>query len=441
MKKMNTIVCPHCGQEFSLEDADYASIVSQVKNTEFKQELANRLHEFEQQHQIETEKNTLAAQQTFNKQLSEKETAISERDNKIARLEEQVKSIEKNKDLEYAVKLADKDKKISELNNTISNHDKEQEIAVMKEQQQSQESIHELEKKISELNAKISADAASEREKLEDQKGKYELLLKAKQEEVDYYKDMKLKLSTKMIGESLEVHCSSLYNTTLRSVLPNAYFEKDNDASEGTKGDFIFRDTEDGIEYVSIIFEMKNELENGGKKHKNEEFLKKLDEDRRKKNCEYAVLVSLLEPENEMYNSGIVDVSNKYPKMYVIRPQFFIPIITLLVQTSKKSVEYQRQLKIAQSQSIDVTNFETKLYDFKDKFGRNYELAAKKFQTAIAEIDKSIEHLQKIKDALLGSENNLRLANNKLEDLTIKKLTYNNPTMKAKFEEARQAEQ
>lgn len=440
MKKMNTIVCPHCGQEFSLEDADYASIVSQVKNTEFKQELANRLHELEQQHQIETEKNTLAAQQTFNKQLSEKETAISERDNKIARLEEQVKSIEKNKDLEYAAKLADKDKKISELNNTISNHDKEQEIAVMKEQQ-SQESIHELEKKISELNAKISADAASEREKLEDQKGKYELLLKAKQEEVDYYKDMKLKLSTKMIGESLEVHCSSLYNTTLRSVLPNAYFEKDNDASEGTKGDFIFRDTEDGIEYVSIMFEMKNELENGGKKHKNEEFLKKLDEDRRKKNCEYAVLVSLLEPENEMYNSGIVDVSNNYPKMYVIRPQFFIPIITLLVQTSKKSVEYQRQLKIAQSQSIDVTNFETKLYDFKDKFGRNYELAAKKFQTAIAEIDKSIEHLQKIKDALLGSENNLRLANNKLEDLTIKKLTYNNPTMKAKFEEARQAEQ
>jgi hypothetical protein len=216
--------------------------------------------------------------------------------------------------LEYAAKLADKDKKISELNNTISNHDKEQEIAVMKEQQQSKESIHELEKKISELNAKITADAASEREKLEDQKGKYELLLKAKQEEVDYYKDMKVKLSTKMIGESLEVHCSTLYNTTLRSVLPNAYFEKDNDASEGSKGDFIFRDTEDGIEYISIMFEMKNELENGGKKHKNEDFFKKLDEDRRKKNCEYAVLVSLLEPENEMYNSGIVDVSNKFPE-------------------------------------------------------------------------------------------------------------------------------
>ena len=219
--------------------------------------------------------------------------------------------------------------------------------------------------------------------------------------------------------------------------MPNAYFEKDNDVVEGSKGDFVFRDFDNEMEYISIMFEMKNELDNGGKKHKNEDFFKKLDEDRRKKQCEYAVLVSLLEPENELYNNGIVDVSYRYPKMYVIRPQFFIPIITLLVQASKKSIEYQRQLKIAQSQSIDVTNFEEKLLDFKEKFGKNYELASRKFNTAIEEIDKSIDRLQKVKDALLSSENNLRLANNKAEDLTIKKLTYNNPTMKAKFEEAR----
>ncbi len=269
-------------------------------------------------------------------------------------------------------------------------------------------------------------------------KDNYEIQLKQKQEQVDYYKDLKTRMSTKMIGETLEVHCSTQYNTLLRSVLPNAYFEKDNDASEGSKGDFIFRDYAEDTEYISIMFEMKNEMDETTTKHKNEDFFKKLDEDRKKKNCEFAVMVSLLEPENELYNNGIVDVSYRYPKMYVIRPQFFIPMITLLVQTSKKSIEYQRQLKIAQSQSIDVTNFESKLIDFKDKFGKNYELASKRFHNAIDEIDKSILHLQKIKDELLGSENNLRLANDKAEDLTIKKLTYNNPTMKKKFEEARE---
>jgi hypothetical protein len=223
----------------------------------------------------------------------------------------------------------------------------------------------------------------------------------------------------------------------VRPLFPNAYFEKDNDASSGSKGDFIFRDYEDGIEYVSIMFEMKNEMDETSTKHKNEDFFKKLDTDRNTKKCEFAVLVSLLEPESELYNTGIVDVSHRFPKMYVIRPQFFIPLITLLVQTSKKSLDYKRQLAIAQSQSLDVTKFEQQLLDFKDKFGRNYRLASEKFQKAIEEIDKSIDHLQKIKEALIGSENNLRLANDKAEDLTIKKLTYNNPTMKAKFEEAR----
>ena len=268
----------------------------------------------------------------------------------------------------------------------------------------------------------------------------YEQKLTQMQEQVDYYKEMKLRLSTKMIGESLEQHCSAEYNRNLRPVMPGAYFEKDNDASEGSKGDFIFRDFADGQEYVSIMFEMKNEADATANKHKNEDFFKKLDEDRRKKGCEYAVLVTLLEPDSELYNGGIVDVSYRYEKMYVIRPQFFIPLITLLVQTSKKTIDYQRQLAIAQSQSIDVTNFENKLNEFKDGFARNYDLASRKFHTAIEEIDKTIDHLQKVRQALVGSEDNLRLANNKAEGLTIKKLTYGNPTMKQKFDEARTAD-
>ena len=265
----------------------------------------------------------------------------------------------------------------------------------------------------------------------------YELQLRQKQEMVDYYKDLKTRMSTKMVGETLEAHCNTLFNTTIRPIMPYAYFEKDNDASGGSKGDFIFRDFDGDFEYVSIMFEMKNEMDETATKHRNEDFLKKLDEDRRQKGCEFAVLVSLLEPDSELYNTGIVDVSHRYPKMYVIRPQFFIPLITLLVQTSKKSIALQQQLVLAQSQSVDVTNFETKLNDFKERFANNYRLASEKFQRAIEEIDKSIDHLQKIKANLLGSENNLRIANNKAEELTIKKLTYQNPTMKAKFDEAR----
>ena len=260
------------------------------------------------------------------------------------------------------------------------------------------------------------------------------------QEQVDYYKDLKTKMSTKMIGETLEVHCSTQYNQMMRSMLPNAYFEKDNDASGGSKGDFIFRDfAPDGTEYVSIMFEMKNEADETATKHKNEDFFKKLDADRRAKNCEFAVLVSLLEPDNELYNGGIVDVSYKYDKMYVIRPQFFLPIISLLVQTSKKSLEYKQQLAIAKNQSIDVTNFENQLLDFRDKFGRNYRIAGEKFQTAIDEIDKTISHLQKTKENLLSSINNLRLANDKAEALTIQKLPRGNPTMTELFDKAREA--
>ena len=261
--------------------------------------------------------------------------------------------------------------------------------------------------------------------------------MRMKQEQVDYYKDLKTRMSTKMVGETLEQHCSIEFEQYIRPMMPNAYFDKDNDAADGTKGDFIFRDSEDGTEYISIMFEMKNEMDTTATKHKNDDFLKKLDEDRRKKGCEFAVLVSLLEADNDLYNNGIVNKSHLYPKMYVIRPQFFVPFINLLVQASRKSLEYKKQLALAQSKEVDVTNFEQKIEDFKSKFGRHYQLASNKFEAAIKDIDATIAKLQKVRDELLGSENNLRLANQDTENLTIRKLTYNNPTMKAKFEEAR----
>lgn len=261
------------------------------------------------------------------------------------------------------------------------------------------------------------------------------------QEEVDHYKELKAHMSTKMIGESLEVHCSTEFNRVRSMMYPCAYFEKDNDASGGSKGDFIFRDTADGVEYISIMFEMKNEMETTATKHKNEDFFAKLDKDRKEKGCEYAVLVSLLEPDSELYNEGIVDVSYKYPKMYVIRPQFFMPLISLLTQASKKSIEYQKELILARQQSVDVTNFENKVNAFRDKFAGHYQKASEKFNKAIEEIDKTIKSLQKMKDNLLSSENYLRLANNDTEDLSIKKLTRGNPTMKEKFEEARRMDE
>lgn len=271
-------------------------------------------------------------------------------------------------------------------------------------------------------------------------KSEAESRLRVAEEEVERLKDFKTRLSTKMVGESLEVHCSTIFNGELRPLFPSAYFEKDNDASAGSKGDFIFRDYDGDTEYISIMFEMKNEMEETATKHRNEDFFRKLDADRTAKGCEYAVLVSLLEPDNELYNGGIVDVSHRYPKMYVIRPQFFKAIITILVNAAKKSIDYQRQLAIARKQTIDVTNFEGQLNAFKDAFGRNYRLASEKFKAAIDEIDKSITHLQKIKDALIGSENNLRLANDKADNLTIKRLTHGNPTMKAKFDEVHKKE-
>lgn len=398
---MNEIKCPKCGNVFSVDEADYASIANQIRNNEFNEELARRTAEQEKRFTIKQEL-----------ELNKKE-------------------------LEFRKILEKKEQEISRLGTEVARNDSLRKMAVLETENSFREKLQAKDTEIAELKGKMTSekDAAIIREKsLAD---KYNSQLKEKQELIDYYKDLKTRMSTKMVGETLEIHCSTEFNRMRMSMYPRAYFEKDNDVRGGTKGDFVFRDyDEDGTEYISVMFEMKNEMDGTAVKHKNEDFFAKLDKDRNEKGCEYAVLVSLLEPDSELYNAGIVDVSYRFPKMYVIRPQFFMPIISLLTQAAKNSLGYRKALAIAQKQSVDVTNFEEQLNDFKSKFANNYRLASEKFRKAIEEIDKTINHLQKIKDALLGSENNLRLANNKAEELTIKRLTRNNPTMKAKFEEA-----
>ena len=437
---MKELRCPKCGSVFTVDEADYASIVSQVKNAEFDAEIARRMKELDSRHKAEQELASTKAEQDFQQKMTRKELELGAKDAEIVRLRAQLAGIEAQKESEKSLALAEKDKMIARLSSTIEQHDSKLQVAVMEERYKSQRSLQEKESEI----AKLVSEAELEKSRAQVHEAelikRHENELRTKQELVDYYKDLKTRMSTKMVGETLEIHCSTLFNQMLRPMMPFAYFEKDNDAADGTKGDFIFRDSEDGIEYISIMFEMKNEMDTTATKHKNEDFFKKLDDDRRKKGCEFAVLVSLLEPESELYNGGIVDVSYRYPKMYVVRPQFFIPIITLLVQTSKKSLEYRKKLMLAQSKEVDVTNFENKLNDFKTKFGRHYELASKKFEDAVKQIDDTIAKLLKVKENLLGSENNLRLATQDTEDLTIRKLTYKNPTMKQKFEEARQAE-
>lgn len=393
-----------------MDEADYASILSQVKGAEFDAEVSRRLAELHRQQQAEEQARAAKAEQAWQNELFKREQ-------------------------QAVAALSGKDKEIAELKAVVNHNADALRIAVMQEQQKMNDTLRTKENEIAQLkaDAQLAKSEAAVREN--SIKESYEGKLKAAEEQVAYYKDLKTRLSTKMVGETLEVHCSTIFNGEMRPMFPNAYFEKDNDASGGSKGDFIFRDFVDGFEYISIMFEMKNEMDETATKHKNEDFFKKLDADRNAKGCEYAVLVSLLEPDSELYNGGIVDVSYRYPKMYVIRPQFFKSMITLLVGAARKTVDYQRQLAEARSQSIDVTNFEDKLMAFKDSFGRNYRLASEKFKTAIDEIDKSIAHLQKIKEALIGSENNLRIANDKADALTIKKLTKGNPTMMAKFED------
>ena len=417
---MKELKCPKCGNVFSVDEADYAFILSQVKNQEFEAELRRRMTEIDSRHK------------------AEQQLASAKKEAEIAQLRSRLEAIAAQKESEKNLALAAKEQQIAQLNATIEQHQSNLQIALLNKQREAQEIIQRKDSQIQQLKSDADLEKSQAQIRESELIKRHQHELQAKQELVEYYKDLKTRMSTKMVGETLEIHCSTLFNQLLRPVMPSAYFEKDNDATDGTKGDFIFRDSEGGTEYVSIMFEMKNEMDTTATKHKNEDFLKKLDEDRRKKNCEFAVLVSLLEPESELYNGGIVDMSHRYPKMYVIRPQFFIPLITLLVQTSKKSLEYKRQLLLAQSKEVDVTNFENKLLDFKNKFGRHYELASKKFDDAIKQIDDTIAKLLKVKENLLGSENNLRLANQDTEELTIRKLTYKNPTMKAKFDEARE---
>ena len=346
----------------------------------------------------------------------------------IAELNAKISSFENEKKLAVAEALSKKDSEISELKQKLAAGESQSQLQLQKVQSEKNLELQKLSNQLENAASKAKLNEDSLKQNFENQ-------LKLKDEQIAYYKDLKAKMSTKMIGESLEVHCKTLFEQYLRPVMPNAYFEKDNEVSRasGSKGDFIFRDKADGVEYISIMFEMKNEADETATKHTNESFFKELDKDRREKKCEYAVLVSLLEKDSELYNGGIVDVSHKFPKMYVIRPQFFIPLITLLCNAAKNSLEWQRQLEVAKNQSIDITNFESRLSEFKSGFDKNYRLASEKFATAIDEIDKTIDHLNKIKAALIGSENNLRLANNKAEDLTIKSLTRGNPTMTEKF--------
>ena len=437
--------CPKCGTPFAIDDADYASIVNQVKNKEFNIELERRINEMHKLHDAQKEAAALVVEKTFEAKLTAKEIELSRQKSQIEKLEQRIQSFEDVKAHAVDTAVAGKMLEIAQLNATLARKDNEKRIAIMEEQNKSQAAIQKQREEMTLLNEQLKdsrRDSAAEVKRLEE---RHRAELKFKDEEIERYKEFKAKLSTKGIGESLEVYCFNQFqNMRANGAYPNALFEKDNEVKEGTKGDFIFRDYIDEIEYISIMFEMKNEADATQTKHKNADFLDKLNKDRMKKDCEYAVLVSMLETddENSVYNThGIVDVSTpEREKMFVIRPQFFLPLIALLTGAARKNIEYKKQLALAQQQSVDVTNFESQLNDFKEKFGNNYRLASEKFAKAIEEIDKTIEHLSKVKAQLIGSERNLRIANDKAEALTIKKLTYKNPTMKAKFDEAREAQ-
>ena len=422
---MNEIKCPNCGTIFKIDETEYDSIVKQIRDKEFEKEISLR----EQEHTKDKESAIKLAEahlrEELTKQLTERDLEITNLKNELKTKEEQTQS---KLEQEYKDELNKRELEISELKNKIKLQESKSELEIQK-------AITEKDKKISDLNSELVVRSKEFELKQNSIKDSYESKLKDKDEQIAYYKDFKAKQSTKMIGESLEQHCSIEFNR-LRPLFKNAYFDKDNDARTGSKGDFIFRDyDDDGNEIVSIMFEMKNEADTTATKHKNEDFFKELDKDRKEKKCEYAVLVSLLESDNDYYNDGIVDVSHLYEKMYVIRPQFFIPLITLIRNLANKSLEYRQELELIKNQNIDITHFEENINAFKEGFGRNYRLASERFAKAIEEIDKTIDHLQKTKEHLLKTDDNLRLANNKAEDLSIKKLAHNNPTVTKLFED------
>ena len=457
---MHEIICPHCGKAFKIDEAGYANILKQVRDGEFEQQLHERLELAEQD-----KRNAVELAET--KVASEMHKAAVAKDSEIQELQAKLDAGEVARKLAVTEARIAVEKERDALANELAQakHDKQAalELAEAKRVSELQKSAATKDSEIQGLNAKLEAirveqklaitEAVSAVEKERDAlksglqqaelqkhlaekalKDKYETQIKDRDDAIERLRDMKVRLSTKMVGETLEQHCEAEFNRIRAMAFPRAYFEKDNDARTGSKGDYIFRDSDEaGTEIVSIMFEMKNESDHSATKNKHEDFLKELDKDRTEKGCEYAVLVSLLEPDSELYNSGIVDVFHRFQKMYIVRPQFFLPIITLLRNAAMNSLKYKSELALVREQNIDITNLENELDEFKTGFARNYELASKKFKTAIDEIDKTIEHLQKTKEALLGSENNLRLANNKADDLTVKKLTKGNPTMAANF--------
>lgn len=459
---MHDIICPHCGKAFKIDEAGYADILKQVRDNDFEKQLHERLELAEQDKRNALELAKANAASELQKAAAAKDTQIqelkaslgaSESERKLA-VAEALRAVEKERDAlaselakaqhdhraasdlaeaklvsELQMAAATKDAEIQGLKATLNSIEVAQKLAIT-------EAVSAVEKERDALKSGLDRAALEKQLTEQSLKDKYETLIKDRDEAIERLRDMKARLSTKMVGETLEQHCETEFNRIRATAFPRAYFEKDNDARTGSKGDYIFRDKDEaGTEIVSIMFEMKNENDQTATKSKNEDFLKELDKDRSEKECEYAVLVSLLEPDSELYNTGIVDVFHRYPKMYVVRPQFFLPIITLLRNAAMNSLKYKSELALVKAQNIDITNFESELDEFRSGFARNYELASKKFKTAIEEIDKTIDHLQKTKDALIGSENNLRLANNKADDLTVKKLTRRNPTMAAKFAE------
>ena len=479
---MQEIRCPKCNEVFQVDDSGYSQIVQQVRDKEFEKEAARRAEELEKAKNSELKIIEMEYEKKLESALSEKSDDITDKEKRITELEARLKSIESEKQLAVAnavrerensfseesrkaqKAISDKDIEIAELTAKLKQADNERAFAVDKANSEKESLIKQLElqlqqaqslqqaaldkvssenalalakkdNEINELNSKLRSKDNEAELRCRSIEEKYAIELKNKDELIEQYKDFKARLSTKMVGETLEQHCLTQFNSLRTSAFPNAYFEKDNDARSGSKGDFIFRESsEDGIEFISIMFEMKNEMDTTATKHKNEDFFKELDKDRNEKGCEYAVLVSMLEADNEFYNAGIVDVSYKYPKMYVIRPQFFIPLISLLRNAARNSLEYKRELAMAKAQQVDLTNFEKNITDFKTAFAKNYQLASDKFDKAIKGIDDTIVKLNAIKEALLSSENNLRLANKKAEEqLTIKKLTKNAPSIKEEF--------
>lgn len=423
---MNEIICPHCKKAFKVDEAGFADILKQVRDREFDAELHERLQLFEREKQSAVDLAMATTKNELQAGLAKKDAELAELK---ARRDAEVAELRAEKDAALAKLNAEQESELVRLRAQLDATETEKKLAVT-------EAVNRVEKQRDELANKLVSKDTEQQLLATSLKEKYEAELRTKEEMIAYYKDMKAKLSTKMVGETLEQHCETEFNKLRASAFPRAYFEKDNDARSGSKGDYIYRETDDaGNEIISIMFEMKNEGDETATKKRNEDFLRELDKDRTEKKCEYAVLVSLLEADSELYNTGIVDVSHKHPKMYVIRPQFFIPMITLLRNAAMNTLQYKSELALVRAQNVDITNFEESINSFKEGFARNYDLASRKFKTAIDEIDKTIDHLQKTKDALLSSENNLRLANNKAEDLTIKRLTRGNPTMAAKFDE------